>query len=308
MNIAELRSFVITAKCGSFQTAAKQLFLSSTALIKQINSLEDELGFKLFIRTNRGVLLTESGRIFLETSQDILRNVTDAIQRGRERSNQKSEPIRLGFSPINPYHHEIDQYYCREGDFSHFTTIMVPISGEFKDFMDEMRNLGTHVDVIPFSLGNRILEPMVQGFCLARIPMYIAVSFNHPLAARDIIRYEDLNAQILTTIADSVNTYYETFNAKILHSAPYVQLSPISFIDFETLNETAAGRNLLLAGGHLWNVHPHLRFIPLEEELLLPYGLCCAAEPSAIVSQFLQTFQANGISGLPEDAPVVYFR
>ena len=93
MNIAELRSFVITAKCGSFQTAAKQLFLSSTALIKQINSLEDELGFKLFIRTNRGVLLTESGRIFLEASQDILRNVTDAIQRGRERS--KSVPPAL---------------------------------------------------------------------------------------------------------------------------------------------------------------------------------------------------------------------
>ena len=39
----ELKSFLITAQTGSFQKASEQLYLSSTALIKQINALEQEV-------------------------------------------------------------------------------------------------------------------------------------------------------------------------------------------------------------------------------------------------------------------------
>lgn len=56
-----LDAFAACARSGSFTQAAQQLFISPTALIKQINQLEDGLGVKLFLRTPKGLVLTEAG-------------------------------------------------------------------------------------------------------------------------------------------------------------------------------------------------------------------------------------------------------
>lgn len=53
----QLKSFICVADCGSFSKAAEKLFVSSTAVMKQMNMLEKELGIKLFIRTNHGIRL-----------------------------------------------------------------------------------------------------------------------------------------------------------------------------------------------------------------------------------------------------------
>lgn len=308
MDTKELKSFIIAAKCGSFQKAAEQLFLSSTALIKQINGLEEELGFKLFIRTNRGILLTESGKYFYDASEDILRRCAEAIQNGRDRSPHKTEPIRIGFSPINPYHDVFSCYDIGEDFNKYLSNVVVPISGEFKNFIDEIRNLGSRVDVIPYFLGNNLLKPISEEFCLARIPMHIALPLNHSLADKDVLHYEDLNGQELVTLSDSVNIYYKEFNKVIMERAPHVRITPVSFIDFQTLNETVSGRRVLLVGEYLWNAHPLLKFIPLAEDLLLPYGLYYSPNPADSVLQLLQTFRENGVTGNVEDSRIVHFR
>ena len=56
-----LTSFVCVADSGSFNQAAEKLYISSTAVIKQINSLEKHLDLKLFERTNHGIRLTAAG-------------------------------------------------------------------------------------------------------------------------------------------------------------------------------------------------------------------------------------------------------
>ena len=59
----QLETFLRVADAGSFNKAAEEAFITPTAVIKQINSLEDSLGVKLFDRTHRGLTLTkEIGR------------------------------------------------------------------------------------------------------------------------------------------------------------------------------------------------------------------------------------------------------
>lgn len=311
MDTNELKSFIAAAKSGSFQKAAEQLFLSSTALIKQINGLENELGFKLFIRTNKGILLTESGKAFYDASQDILFRCAEAVQNARDRSYQGSEPIRIGFSPVNPYQNVFDRYYYSpntDGIDDSFTPIITPISGEFSDFMEELKNLGAHVDVIPFFMGNKYMEPFCKSFSLARIPMCVAVPLNHPLAKKGTLSFDDLNGQELVTLADTVNSYYKEFHRTILEKAPHVRLRPVNFIDFSLLNETVIEQHLLLAGEYLRSAHPLLRFIRFEEDLLIPYGLYYSPTPSQGVINLIKAFADNGLSGNPEDSPIVSFR
>lgn len=307
MNTNELKSFITVAQCGSFQKAAELLFLSSTAIIKQINSLENEIGFKLFLRTNKGVLLTDSGKVFYDYSKDNLRRMAEAVQSAKDRSHQGREPVRIGFSAINPYKHITDISIFTDGSDSMVFPILVPISSKFNQFIDEVRNLGRNVDIIPYYLQNKLFDSFCQEFCLARIPMYIAVYHKHPLAEKEVIRFDDLNGQNVVTIASNFNSSYESFNERLRKEAPHVRLTSVSFIDFSLFNEIIAENNLLLVGGYIKDTHPLLRFIPLEEELLLPYGLLYSITPSPGVEIALQSFREAGISGKIEESPIFHY-
>lgn len=57
-----LETFIHVADAGSFNKAAEELFITPPAVIKQITSLETNLDIKLFIRSPRGLTLTEAGR------------------------------------------------------------------------------------------------------------------------------------------------------------------------------------------------------------------------------------------------------
>ena len=56
-----LDTFKAVADCGSFTKAADRLFISHTAVIKQIKGLEERFGAALFERTHRGIALTAAG-------------------------------------------------------------------------------------------------------------------------------------------------------------------------------------------------------------------------------------------------------
>ena len=63
-----LTAFVSAIDSGSFTKAADKLFVTPTAVMKQINSLESHLGLKLIERTSQGVRLTPAGLLKRETS------------------------------------------------------------------------------------------------------------------------------------------------------------------------------------------------------------------------------------------------
>lgn len=72
MNLNQLGNFITIAKVGSFSKAETTLYVSKNALKKQIDSLEAELGFPLFIRSPRGLQLTEVGILFLNKMPTIM--------------------------------------------------------------------------------------------------------------------------------------------------------------------------------------------------------------------------------------------
>ncbi len=88
-----LETFISVADLGSFSKVAEALYISSTAVIKQINLLEQELGFTLFERTHRGIELTKAGRsvygdakYLIRYSKDSIARVKNAMQ-GEEKNN-----------------------------------------------------------------------------------------------------------------------------------------------------------------------------------------------------------------------------
>ena len=64
MELRQLNYFIAISDAKSFTRAAEKLYVSQPALTGQINTLENELGMKLFDRTNKSVQLTPAGEVF----------------------------------------------------------------------------------------------------------------------------------------------------------------------------------------------------------------------------------------------------
>lgn len=69
----QLETFITVAESGSFAKAADKLYISPTAVIKQINILESNLDIKLFNRTHRGLTLTAAGKSLYSDARYIIR-------------------------------------------------------------------------------------------------------------------------------------------------------------------------------------------------------------------------------------------
>lgn len=72
MEIRELRSYLAVAHHESMTRAAEELHISQSALSKQVKSLEEELGCKLFERRSFGISLTEEGRLLSERAASLV--------------------------------------------------------------------------------------------------------------------------------------------------------------------------------------------------------------------------------------------
>lgn len=75
MRVEQFKYFLEVAKTGSMRTAAEHLYMTQPALSVAIGSLERELGYPLFERSHKGVVLTEYGQMTLEVAIDVLQQM-----------------------------------------------------------------------------------------------------------------------------------------------------------------------------------------------------------------------------------------
>ena len=90
MEIRTLRYFLETAREGNMTRAAERLFISQPTMSKQLKELENELGAKLFLRSNYNLKLTEAGMLLKKRAEDILALVdkTEAEFRSMDELNR----------------------------------------------------------------------------------------------------------------------------------------------------------------------------------------------------------------------------
>ena len=79
MNIESLRYFFLIAKAGNISSVAKEVHLTQSALSQQIQKLENDLDKKLLVRSNKGVTITDAGKIVSLYAENILRTYDTMI-------------------------------------------------------------------------------------------------------------------------------------------------------------------------------------------------------------------------------------
>lgn len=96
MTLNQLSYFRVVARLENFRAAAEELYISQPSLSRSIDSLEKELGVLLFDRSGRGIVLTKSGRLFLEYVERILEECDIAVYKMKELSTSGGR-IDIGY-------------------------------------------------------------------------------------------------------------------------------------------------------------------------------------------------------------------
>src|SRR4030095_713425 len=104
MELRHLRYFVAVGEEQHYGRGAHRLRVAQPALSRQIQDLEEEVGFKLFERLSRGVKLSAAGKLFLEDARRILQQVNEAAARAARVARGQSGTLRIGFTENASWH------------------------------------------------------------------------------------------------------------------------------------------------------------------------------------------------------------
>ena len=96
MELRVLKYFLALCETGSITAAARALNMTQPALSRQMQSLEEELGEKLFVREKKGILLTDAGLYFSKRAMDIVNLTERTVAEFPHQEEEISGSLRIG--------------------------------------------------------------------------------------------------------------------------------------------------------------------------------------------------------------------
>lgn len=194
MTLQQLRYALTIADCGSMNEAAKQLFISQPSLSETMKELETEIGLDIFLRSNRGIVITPEGEEFLGYA----RQVTE--QFGLLQSKYIDKKVKEKFSvstqhytfAVKAFVETVKQIGMEQYEFAVHETTTISVIENVKNFKSEIGVLYEN------DFNEKVLNKMFKENGLEFVELFSCDTFvylwsRHPLAKQDVITMEELD-------------------------------------------------------------------------------------------------------------------
>ena len=285
----QLDTFLCVADAGSFNKAAGELYITPTAVIKQINLLEAELSVRLFERTHRGLILTKAGKSLYQDTKYIIQYCRDSVTRAKNAMQEDTNIIRIGTSPMTPAQLLMQIWPKIQGRCPDIKFQIIPFENTPENAREILANLGKNIDVIGGIFDETMLNfRSCAGLELSREPFYCAVSVHHRLAAKDKLTVKDLYGENLLLIRRDWSHYVDELRDELWKNHSQINIIDFEFYSMDVFNRCENSNDVLLAIAGWANVHPLLKVLPVEWDYSIPYGLLHSPKPSSTVKKFLK--------------------
>lgn len=292
MNDNQLKTFIITAESGSFSKAAEQLFISPSAVIKQINILEKDIEFALFERTHRGLRLTKAGEVFYKDVRYITQYMEDALRRARSIGNEKDNVIRIGTSFMTPSQFIVELWPKIYEQCPKISFQMIPFENKPEIAANLLQNMGEKIDIVAGIFDDAFLEECnCAALELERAPIQLAVPVKHPLAAKERMLIEDLYGQDLMINNRGWLCYLDELRDYLLENHPKINIVDFDFYNVNLFNQCESNNAILTIINQWEHVHPLMKAVPVEWDFRVPFGIIHAKNPTENVRRFLNAVQ-----------------
>lgn len=284
-----LKTFITVVDCGSFTKAAEVLYISSTAIMKQMNSLENHLDLKLIERTPSGISLTEAGEVIYNDAKFMLDYSKKSISAAKASVHAHSTTFCVGTSLLNPAKPFMDIWYRVNKDFPEYKLHLVPFEDNHEGILSVINDLGGNFDFIIGVCDSKEWLSRCNFIPLGRYKKMIAVSREHHLAKKNSVKIEDLYGETLMMVERGDSGINDFIRNDLEKNHPKIQIEDTPhFYDLSVFNQCAESDNVLLTIECWQDVHPGLVSIPVKWDYSIPYGLLYSFDAPDDVLKFVQ--------------------
>lgn len=290
----QLETFINVADYGSFTKASEKIFLSGVSVMKQINALEDEIGVKLFERTNHGVILTPAGHSVYEDAKKLISFSNDIIKKARLIAGKQEHIIRVGTSMLRPCKELMDLWRKIDDGNLPFTVEVSPFEDDPKSMDAMLENLGKKIDCFVGPYGSIEWMKRFNIHLLGYYNCCIALSRKHRLAKKDRLTLEDMYGESLLLVKRSDAVELNRLRDEIEKNHPQIHIvNTPHFYDVAVFNECEQ-KGYLMETLDIWKeVHPSLVTLPVDWEYKIPYGIVYSKKPSKSMRAFIDAIEYN---------------
>ena len=289
MELRHLRYFVAVAEEENVSRAALKLHVSQPGISRQIQDLEDEIGFQLFERSAKSLKLTAAGKVFLTEATSVLHHAEEAVKKARTVSGGTQGEIHVGYAPSLTVQILPPMLRAFQSEFPHVRVTLHDLSSE--EMLAQLGNKKLQV-----ALTVRPPAKMLRGLSfkeIARYAMVVAVAPSHPLAKLKAITLQQAAPEPLIGLNRKDYPEYQ-IEVKKLFAA--VGLKPNFAEEHEggtsIIAAVEAGRGIALVPSSLaCIVGTRVKLIPLKPALppILVGALWLRENDSELVKKFIAT-------------------
>ncbi len=285
----QLETFLCVVDSGSFSKAAEKLFVSASAVIKQINSLESSLGLQLFERTHRGLHVTEAGKSLYKDAAYVIQYCKESVARAEHAMAGEESVIRVGISPLTSPQIFVDLWPRIQKNIPGMRFQLVPFENTLENAREILGNLGQNIDVIAGIFDDTMLNlRKCNGIEISREPLCVAVSINHRLAEKEYLEISDLYGENLMLMHRGWSNYVDLLRDDLWENHPEIHIVDFDFYSLEVFNQCENNNALLMAIEKWQGVHPLLKILPVRWSYGIPFGLLYSKTPSSKVQKLLE--------------------
>lgn len=260
MNDLQIEYFLAVADNMSFTKTAERLYVTQSAISRQIAVMEKELGVILFDRTNKNIKLTEAGKLFY----DFYRNYKTQLRRTIEEANYLNQTrtghVSIGYLENWNLSNRLLQVF---NAFSKsYPNVQLSIECmSVKDMVSALKNDKVDIAITIDDTIHRL--PGIKSEPFLHLSRVLFVSKNHPLASKEDLCVEDLRNETFLTFEGQAE------NAKEMLYQLYGIVPRMQIINKVESVYTCARSGLGIAIGNAWTFaveSPDFISIPLPAE------------------------------------------
>ena len=194
MTILQLKYVLAIAASSSMREAASKLFVSQPALSATIHELEEELGIRIFDRTNKGISLTEQGREFLVYAKQAVSQY-ELIE---DRYIEKDKDRKHFSVSMQHYIFAVHAFVETVKDFGTDRYVYSVHETKTDEVLTNVRDLHSEIGVLAYTKTNEtILKKLFREYGLVFHPLMVKDTYayvwqDHPLAGKKELSLEEL--------------------------------------------------------------------------------------------------------------------
>lgn len=194
MTLQQLKYALTIADCSSMNEAAKQLFLSQPSLSETIKELETEIGLDIFLRSNRGIVITPEGEEFLSYAKQVIDQYELLQSKYIEKNIKKKFSVSTQHYTfaVKAFVETVKQIGMEHYEFAVHETTTASVIENVKNFKSEIGVLYQN------DFNEKVLNKMFKENGLEFVELFSCDTFvyiwkGHPLAKQKVISMEELD-------------------------------------------------------------------------------------------------------------------